>query len=289
VPGRWEASSSEPLRAVLGAIFLYELASDPRTAGRFAGYAPVVGSPHAGFNAPPLHPPAAFFGVWGERDTTVPPAAANASDGVAVDTSYAGGWRYTAARAVTARWAEANGCRPEPQPLGQPHSWGGRGCVGYQACAGGSEVVECVWGGGGHDAPPWAEDALLHFMRRHVAHASRLPPPRPSYYEAAQRGGLSAGDAAEVALIATAVVALAAAAAACVVRCHRRRRQRQALLSSLSQRGISVGPCAPRASAGRGGSMRTASLPVVAVLEPAAEEMEDPWAGGAATVPPAAD
>jgi len=39
--------------------------------------------------------------------------------------------------------------------------------------------------------------------------------------------------------------------------------------------------------------MRTASLPVVAVLEPAAEEMacqmEDPWAGGAATVPPAAD
>ena len=159
------------------------------------------------------------------------------------------------------------------------------------------------------------QDALLHFMRprasdaplartcpgrfsalarrRHVANASRLPPPRPSYYEAAQRGGLSAGDAAEVALIATAVVALAAAAAACVVRCHRRRRQRQALLSSLSQRGISVGPCAPRASAGRGGSMRTASLPVVAVLEPAAEEMacqmEDPWAGGAATVPPAAD
>ncbi|EOD14622.1 hypothetical protein EMIHUDRAFT_448151, partial [Emiliania huxleyi CCMP1516] len=62
-----------------GAIFLYELASDPRTAGRFAGYAPVVGSPHAGFNAPPLHPPAAFFGVWGELDTTVPPAAANAS------------------------------------------------------------------------------------------------------------------------------------------------------------------------------------------------------------------
>lgn len=40
VPGPWEASSSEPLRAVLGAIFLYELASDPRTAGRFAGSPP---------------------------------------------------------------------------------------------------------------------------------------------------------------------------------------------------------------------------------------------------------
>lgn len=75
---------------------------------RFAGYAPVVGSPHAGFNAPPLHPPAAllarvrravnsasshcpcgqaaFFGVWGELDTTVPPAAANASGDGAVGT-----------------------------------------------------------------------------------------------------------------------------------------------------------------------------------------------------------
>jgi len=36
--------------------------------------------------------------------------------------------------------------------------------------------------------------------------------------------------------------------------------------------------------------MRTASLPVVAVLEPTAEEMEDPSAGSArAAVPPAAD
>ena len=68
----------------------------------------MVGSPHAGFNAPPLHPPAAllarvrravnsvsshcpcgqaaFFGVWGEQDTTVPPAAANASGDGAVGT-----------------------------------------------------------------------------------------------------------------------------------------------------------------------------------------------------------
>ena len=126
---------------------------------------------------------------------------------MAVDTSYAGGWRYTAARAVTARWAEAS-ARPRRDPSGRfpgafqepsrrtaagpSHNRSDSRTRGAAEAAWATsfvravprcdafvrrdsprslfrlhltaveivphQVVECVWGGGGHDAPPWAED-----------------------------------------------------------------------------------------------------------------------------------
>jgi hypothetical protein len=79
-------------------IFTYELASDPRTARRLAGIIPIIGSPHRGFNRPPLDLPMPMFGVWGAKDTTVPPHDSSGrpggSDRYALD-SYTGnsfGW-----------------------------------------------------------------------------------------------------------------------------------------------------------------------------------------------------
>ena len=57
-----------------GGVFLYELAVS-RLASSFAAFMPIVGSPHRGFDRPPSHAPAPFFGLWGRQDTTIPPMA----------------------------------------------------------------------------------------------------------------------------------------------------------------------------------------------------------------------
>ena len=57
-----------------GGIFVYELASDARMAGRLAGIAPVTGLPHKGFLQPArgLH----YISMLGATDGTVPPFSA---------------------------------------------------------------------------------------------------------------------------------------------------------------------------------------------------------------------
>lgn len=252
-----------------GGVFIYALATDPRTAGRFAGFAPVIGLPHAGFNVPPSSLPAPLLGIWGRRDITMPPlpnpaavghliqqsgvggagdGAGDGLDNVAAQTSLDtrwGGWRFTTARATTVAWARANGCegasaQPEPFAPAWAAGFGNSSCAGWRRCPGGAEVLECLHGGG-HSEPAWREAALLDFMRRHAAPAARLPSARPIPLV----GGVgpawrpvgdarAAGIAVGVALL-CALLLLSAFAAVWFVR---RRRRRQRLLSAIWHRGI---------------------------------------------------
>ena len=96
-----------------GGMFLYELARSD-LADAFAGFMPIVGSPHWGFNQGPARPPVPFFGTWGRADTTIPAlpnlhARGHPGDPEAtLDTSYqpmfSGGWLYTSARAASAHY-----------------------------------------------------------------------------------------------------------------------------------------------------------------------------------------
>ena len=179
-----------------GGVFTYELARDPRTAGVFAGIAPMVGSPHAGFNRGPLLPPLPFLGIWAEGDHTMPPFANPDVQGhpggpdVALDTrwmqSVGAGWLYTTARATTKLWAVRNGCEAEPEPcgaecLGISASLPSARCVTWPDCAGGAEVTECIHLSDVHDAPPWGPTVLWAFMNRHPptqpATAAAIPSP----------------------------------------------------------------------------------------------------------------
>lgn len=54
-----------------GGVFVYELASDARTAGLFAAIAPVSGLPHNGFNRGTLNPSMRFLDIGGTQDTFV--------------------------------------------------------------------------------------------------------------------------------------------------------------------------------------------------------------------------
>eukprot|EP00939_MAST-03C_sp_MAST-3C-sp1_P003945 g3945.t1 len=87
-----------------GGMFLFELASDSRTADIFAGILPVVGLPHRGFNRGPRTSPMHLFGMWGLQDTTCPPLSNTNETDLSLDTSY-NGWYYSTARNTTEMWA----------------------------------------------------------------------------------------------------------------------------------------------------------------------------------------
>ena len=201
-----------------GGVFLYELAADPRSAARFASYAPVVGAPHAGFNRPPLYR-APFFGVWGRIDHTIPPlqnpdAAGHPGDPTAaLDAQWSGpgsGWLWSTARNATALWARANGCVPE---VVEAPPWvdldAAAKCVAWSGCDE-AEVIECLTPGG-HEIPPWRARVQWAFMQRHELPARPQPTaPLPDGWPA------SAGVAATEATVPLVVVVPVAAVAAVV-------------------------------------------------------------------------
>eukprot|EP00940_MAST-03C_sp_MAST-3C-sp2_P000535 g535.t1 len=87
-----------------GAMFLYELADDPRSAPLLAGIAPVVGLPHRGFNHGPSVVPMHFIGFFGASDATVPPINNVDFDPyTSVDTAY-DGWYYSTSENTTRQW-----------------------------------------------------------------------------------------------------------------------------------------------------------------------------------------
>jgi poly(3-hydroxybutyrate) depolymerase len=179
-----------------GGVFVYELAARPEAAKYFAGFLPVVGAPHHGFNQGPALPVAPFLGLWGGVDTTIPPraniehAGHPGSADAALDTrwleSVGCGWLYTTARATTRRWAARAQCVTDPLPcddeclglagVGNSDAYGNatRDCVVWRKCSGAAstEVIECIEVHGGHAVPPWYPAALGAFIRRH-----KLPAP----------------------------------------------------------------------------------------------------------------
>ena len=141
----------------------------------------VAGLPHAGFNSAPAHRPASLLGLWGARDTFMPPLANTAVAGhpgdpeVSVDTYFGAngtGWFFTVARSVTSLWARANNCAdaaPSPLDLSALLSGGVPAsarleCVGWTRCSGGARVVECIHGGE-HEPPLWRGSLFWRFAR----------------------------------------------------------------------------------------------------------------------------
>ena len=129
-----------------GGIFVHELLGDARAAGTFAGAATLVGAPHAGFARRPASP-AHLIGLWGSRDTTVPPYSNTANADVALDTAYVGGWYYHTARNTTATWSAFHGGPETPTGAYAPGDAAST-CVSYDAPTVDVDVVECVFDGG---------------------------------------------------------------------------------------------------------------------------------------------
>jgi poly(3-hydroxybutyrate) depolymerase len=189
-----------------GGMFLYELARSD-LANAFAGFMPVVGSPHWGFNAGPARAPVPFFGTWGRADTTIPSVPNLYAPGhpgdpdATLDTSYhplsQGGWLFTSARAVSSRWALANGC--DGASANASSATPGTGCAdGDQACeiarvhgadceywrtgcAGGASVVACLHPLG-HLVPAWVPAAHWAFLEANLGgrRSSKQMPQEPA-------------------------------------------------------------------------------------------------------------
>jgi len=141
-----------------GGMFVYELAKDARTSGRFAGYLPQVGAPHPGFaQAPPssVTPPKYFMGFWGSSDTTVP-GEGNFTDEVALDTNF-NGWLYMTADSIANQWADMNGIETAsatPVDYDASAYSSALDCKAWRVGpeADGAEIVWCFFQGG-HSCP----------------------------------------------------------------------------------------------------------------------------------------
>lgn len=159
-----------------GGMFVYELAKDARTAERFAGYLPQVGSPHPGFqqaNATLLSPPRFFMGFWGTGDNTVPGVAndpGNFGEDVALDTNF-NGWLYMTARSITSQWALLNGAGSSGPAYFDASAYSSSlQCVSWQQGEEGedSEIIECFFQGG-HSCPGFGNmpGMMWDFAKRH--------------------------------------------------------------------------------------------------------------------------
>jgi len=149
-----------------GGMFLYELASDSRTANLFAGYAPMIGLPHNGFNVGPMgKAPPVLIGQWGTRDRTVPPFSNTNDPTKSKQTNDPGGWYYSTARNTTDAWARRGHCTgwvnwstPVP-PLVQ--------CQTAVGCEENAQVVKCFFPGGHVCSLPFMGKLAWSVLARH--------------------------------------------------------------------------------------------------------------------------
>lgn len=159
-----------------GGMFVYELAKDARTAERFAGYMPQVGSPHPGFqqaNPTLSSSPRFFMGFWGTGDNTVPGTAndpGNFGLDVALDTSF-NGWLYMTARSITRQWAQMNSGGDSSPALYDASAYSSSlECASWERGDNGSEseIVECFFQGG-HSCPGFGNMPAMmwDFAKRH--------------------------------------------------------------------------------------------------------------------------
>ena len=164
-----------------GGMFTFELSRDERIASRLAGFVPVVGLPHNGFNLRPTSP-ANLLGFWGREDTTVPPL----SDGALGDSSKTkatgdgGGWYYSSSRNTTNLWAESAGLDVREGRTDQTERWSafapsvdlmGLRCTGFE----GDRVVECLFDGGHVCYMPFIQEIGWSFLQLHHAASATAP------------------------------------------------------------------------------------------------------------------
>jgi poly(3-hydroxybutyrate) depolymerase len=162
-----------------GGMFVYELAKDPRTSERFAGYLPQVGSPHPGFeqyrsNPTLLYPPKYLMGFWGESDTTVPGREnfPSALPEVALDTNF-NGWLYMPARSIVSQWAAMNGLPASPASYDASQYSSSLSCHVWEdeEDPESAEIVECFFQGG-HSCPGFGKMSTMmwDFAQDHPKH-----------------------------------------------------------------------------------------------------------------------
>eukprot|EP00440_Ansanella_granifera_P031414 gb/GFBE01034108.1/.p1 GENE.gb/GFBE01034108.1/~~gb/GFBE01034108.1/.p1 ORF type:complete len:405 (+),score=53.08 gb/GFBE01034108.1/:1-1215(+) len=161
-----------------GAMFLHELAKDPRTAGRLAGIAGMVGSVHRGFNTGPTAT-MSYLSMLGNRDRTVPPfTGSHQSNGledepdITVDTqNRRGGWYFHTAEAVSSVWADRLSCDPARTPTtewGLDRFSGSINCIKHSSCRQAHvDVVECVFNGGHICDRDFQWEPMFEFMKAH--------------------------------------------------------------------------------------------------------------------------
>eukprot|EP00039_Didymoeca_costata_P005018 m.77724 g.77724 ORF g.77724 m.77724 type:complete len:266 (+) comp12639_c0_seq1:419-1216(+) len=144
-----------------GGIFLYELAKDTRIAHRLAGIIPIVGLPHNGFNKAPLNT-MHFLGIWGTKDTTVPPID---NDGGDSDISAEkNGWYYTTADAVLRLWRRTCSAKLDI-PSKEELSSGKMTCSKYCSDTSSGQVMGCFFEAGHYCSKSYIWDQIFSFIQ----------------------------------------------------------------------------------------------------------------------------
>lgn len=129
-----------------GGMFMYELASDPRSASVFSALAPDSGLPHNGFNRGTSNGNMRFLEFAGKSDNYVYPYPNVDSDPTkSYGTQY--GWYYSAWDNTTNLWARQKGLKGDRKSLSAPS---GLDCRGWSTdgSASGTEVTTCFFNGG---------------------------------------------------------------------------------------------------------------------------------------------
>lgn len=147
-----------------GGVFLYELASDPRTASVFSAIAPVCGLPSNGFNRGTLNPRMRCLQLEGTMDSFIYPFPNVDSDRTK---SYGKnwGWYYSSIYNTSDLWAVHKGLPPRPERgLKRLRLADGRGleCYGWSPddTAERAELAECFYKAE-HCYPPHAARTLV--------------------------------------------------------------------------------------------------------------------------------
>jgi len=159
-----------------GAMFMYEIASDPRSANVFSAVAPAAGSPHNGFNRGSPNANMRYINFAGTQDNYVYPYPNVASDPTeAYGTQY--GWRYSAWDNTTNLWASQKGLSlssRENLAISTP----GLSCQGWSVGSAEEASVATCFYEGSHSSPDNVFDAAWSFFG--LASSSPTPTPTPS-------------------------------------------------------------------------------------------------------------
>lgn len=176
-----------------GAWLALELATDSRTAHRFASIATVAGVPFRGYNRPPLlRADARLLGIYGRADTLVP-AFSNRPDGAQDEALASTGWIFSTWENTTKVWAQALGCSQalEPSMLRPAADGVPMHCLDYSSCPREARVSACLWDGP-HAVPAGTEDLVWQSL--FPAHVSSYIKPL-SFPSTSEAGDVVSGDA----------------------------------------------------------------------------------------------
>jgi hypothetical protein len=161
-----------------GGMFMYELASDARTANVFSALAPDSGLPHNGFNRGTPNTALKFLEFAGKSDNYVYPYPNVQGDSTkSYGTQY--GWYYSAWDNTTNLWAAQKGLQSSQRKTLSAAS--GLECQGWSddGTAAGATVATCFFNGGHCDGPSTQWTTIWEFFGLKGSSPSPSPSPSP--------------------------------------------------------------------------------------------------------------